>query len=99
MVKIKNGVNEFIVTSGAAKIYKNQGYKVVDDSTNKVENASVDKTMTDSEKFCEEMSEKPISQWTQEELKKFTDIKKIDISSAKKVSEVKEIVKRYLDNH
>lgn len=99
MVKITNGVNEFIVTSGAAKIYKNQGYRIVDGKKEKTENALGDKPATASEKFCEEMAEKPISQWTQEELKKFTEIKNIDISSAKKVSEVKEIVKHYLENH
>lgn len=46
----------------------------------------------------EELLEKPLSQWSNEELKLFTNAKGIDTSSAKKTSEVRGIVKRYLDN-
>lgn len=100
MVKITNGKDVYEVTSGAFKnVFSQQGYKIVSDSDNRSENTLNNKVLTASEKFCEEMSEKPISQWSQEELKKFTEIKNIDISSAKKVSEVREIVKKYLENN
>lgn len=51
---------------------------------------------TDAE-FVEEILEKPLSQWSTDELKKFVIIKGIDTQGAKKTSEVRSIVKKYLD--
>lgn len=50
-----------------------------------------------SDDFVEELLEKPISQWTNDELKEFVKIKDIDTSSVKKTSEVRNIVKKYLE--
>lgn len=50
-----------------------------------------------SDDFVEELLEKPISQWTNDELKEFVKIKGIDTSSVKKTSEVRNIVKKYLE--
>ena len=52
---------------------------------------------TSDDDFVEELLEKPISQWTNDELKEFVKIKKIDTSSIKKTSEVRNIVKKYLE--
>lgn len=52
---------------------------------------------TSDDDFVEELLEKPISQWTNDELKEFVKIKKIDTSSVKKTSEVRNIVKKYLE--
>ena len=52
---------------------------------------------SDDEAFVEDILEKPLSQWSKDELQKFVTIKDIDISGAKKTSEVRSIVKNYLD--
>lgn len=50
------------------------------------------------EAFIEEVMEKPISQWSAVELKRFAIIKNIDTSDAKKTSDARNIVKQYLQN-
>lgn len=47
--------------------------------------------------FVEELLEKPLSQWSNEEIKDFVKIKGIDTSSAQKVSQVRGIIKAYLE--
>lgn len=42
--------------------------------------------------------EKPLSKWEPDELKEFVRAKGIDTAGAKKVSQVRGIVKKYLDN-
>lgn len=56
-----------------------------------------DEEAADNEAFVEDILEKPISQWTQDELKKFAEIKNVDTSKAKKVSEARAIIKKYLE--
>lgn len=45
----------------------------------------------------EALLEKPLSQWTPDELKEFVRIKEIDTTGATKVSQVRGIVKKYLE--
>ena len=47
--------------------------------------------------YVTELLEKPLSQWSNEEVKEFVRIKGIDTSGAKKLSQVKDIIKAYLD--
>lgn len=47
--------------------------------------------------FIEELLEKPLTQWTNEEVKEFVKIKDIDTSGAQKVSQVRSIIKAYLE--
>ena len=49
------------------------------------------------EAYVTELLEKPLSQWSNEEVKEFVRIKGIDTSGAKKFSQVKDIIKAYLD--
>lgn len=56
-----------------------------------------DEEAADDEAFVEDILEKPLSQWTPDELKKFAEIKNIDTSKAKKVSEARSIIKKYLE--
>ena len=49
------------------------------------------------EAYVTELLEKPLSQWSNEEVKEFVRIKGIDTSGAKKLSQVKAIIKAYLD--
>lgn len=48
--------------------------------------------------FVAELLEKSLSQWSAEETKKFVSIKGIDTTGAKKLGDVKNIIKRYLDD-
>lgn len=52
---------------------------------------------TEEEAFIEELLEKPLTQWTNEEVKEFVRIKNIDTSGAQKVSQVRSIIKTYLE--
>ena len=56
-----------------------------------------DEEAADDEAFVEDILEKPLSQWAPDELKKFAEIKNIDTSKAKKVSEARSILKKYLE--
>lgn len=47
--------------------------------------------------FVEEILEKPLSQWSNEEVKDFVKIMGIDTSGAQKVSQVRGIIKTYLE--
>lgn len=47
--------------------------------------------------FVEDILEKPLSQWTTDELKEFVRIKDIDTSGAKKTNEVRSIIKAFLE--
>ena len=99
MVKITNGVNVFEVTRGAFDgIYSRQGYRLVNEKTEaKTPETSKTPEKTENEIFVEEILEKPISQWSKGEVKRFAAIKKIDISGTKNVNEAKEIIKSFID--
>lgn len=47
--------------------------------------------------YVEELLEKPLSQWSNEEVKEFVRIKEIDTTGAQKVSQVRGIIKTYLE--
>ena len=98
MVRITNGVNVFEVTKGAFDgIYSRQGYVLVVDDTPKQEAPAV-KDKTEDELFIEAVSEKPISQWSKDEVKRFASIKGVDIAGTKNVNEAKEIIKGFLSS-
>nr|DAO87580.1 MAG TPA: hypothetical protein [Caudoviricetes sp.] len=48
--------------------------------------------------FVAELLEKSLSRWSTEETKKFVSIKGIDTTGAKKLGDVKNIIKKYLDD-
>lgn len=102
MVKITNGVNVFEVTNGAFdEIYSRQGYTVMDEevSGNEVSEAEVVSVpeKSEDEVFVEEILEKPISQWSKDEVKRFAGIKGIDITDTKSANEAKDIIKSFID--
>jgi hypothetical protein len=99
MVKITNGVNVFEVTRGAFDgIYSRQGYRLIDEAKTKASETSNAPEKTEDEIFVEEILEKPISQWSKGEVKRFAAIKKIDISGTKNANEAKEIIKSFIDS-
>ncbi len=101
MVKITNGVNVFEVTQGAFDgIYSRQGYTKVEGETPIVEEFEGDATGNGAPEepiFEEAILEKPIGQWNKDEVKKFAEIKGIDISGTKNANEAKERIKSFLD--
>lgn len=102
MVIITNGINEFEVSRGAYEsIFRKQGYSiVVDTETEVVENnkdAVAAEPAKQVDKDAEALMEKPISQWTKNEVKSFIDKKKIDVSGITSFNEVKDRVRKYIE--
>lgn len=99
MVKITNGVNIFEVTRGAYEgIYSKQGYSIMDEK--KRDNGHVEAPgKSDDELFVEAIVEKPLSQWSKDEVKRFAALKCIDISGTKNAGEAKELIKKFLEDN
>lgn len=98
MVKITNGVNVFEVTKGAFDgIYSRQGYSLIGDEKHIIEDVNKEPEKTEDELFIEGILEKPISQWNKDEVKKFAELKEIDITGTKNAGEAKDRIKEFLD--
>lgn len=102
MVIVTNGINEFEVSRGAYEsIFQKQGYSiVVDTETEVVENnkdAAAAEPAKQVDKDAEALMEKPISQWTKNEVKSFIDKKRIDVSGITSFNEVKDRVRKYIE--
>lgn len=67
-----------------------------DEGDNEEEEDEQDKDAEEAA-FVEDILEKPLSQWSVDELKEFVRIKDIDTTGAKKTSEVRAIVKKFLE--
>ena len=99
MVKITNGVNVFEVTRGAFDgIYSRQGYTLIDEKKDSGVTPPTAPEKTEDEKFLDEIIEKPISQWTKEETKRFVVLNEIDTEGCKNTNEVKEIIKEFIED-
>lgn len=111
MIKITDGKTVIAVTHGAFDgIYRSLGFRPYDGEQLKpveieVEDVSVEEKAAEVEEadeaeeeaiFPDEILEKPISQWTKANLKQYADFYGLDISNAKKVEEVREIVKQHM---
>lgn len=101
MVKITNGLVTFDVTSGAFKsVFKKQGFRKFEDNgqmtMDEVAEGAAGDEVSEDETFVADLTEKPISQWNKEEVKKFAQIKGIDISGTKNVNEAKERIKNVI---
>ena len=97
MVEITNGINTFEVTRGAFKtIFANQGYELKGKEEVVPQNASRESEKTEDEMFVDEIIEKPVSEWTQEELKRFAEVNEISLEGVQKVSDAREIVKNFI---
>ena len=101
MVTIKNGNNVHVVTEGAYKeIFSRLGYEIISDK----EEVSIetpidvdDNAMSEEDiEFILGVEEKPISQWSKTEVKKYAELKRIDITGTKNVNEAKAIIKEFL---
>ena len=101
MVTIKNGNNVHVVTEGAYKeIFSKLGYEIISGK----EEVSIetpidvdDNAMSEEDiEFILGVEEKPISQWSKTEVKKYAELKRIDITGTKNVNEAKAIIKEFL---
>lgn len=101
MVTIKNGNNIHVVTEGAYKeIFSRLGYEIISGK----EEVSIetpidvdDNAMSEEDmEFILGVEEKPISQWSKTEVKKYAELKRIDITGTKNVNEAKAIIKEFL---
>lgn len=98
MVKITNGVDVFEVTNGAFDgIYSRQGYTKIDEAVGNAANEDNVPEMTEDEKFISEVREKPIGQWSKEEVKRFAAINGISLAGTKNAGEAKNIIKEFID--
>ena len=99
MVKITNGVNVFEVSRGAFEgIYSRQGYTIFEENKGVTSvQTPTPPVKTADEKFIDEVIEKPISQWSKEEIKRFASLKEIDITGTKNADEAREIIKKFLE--
>lgn len=103
MVVITNGINEFEVSRGAYEsIFQKQGYSIiVDTETEAVEDNNDGAEATEHaehvDKDAEALVEKPISQWTKNEVKNFIAKKGIDVSGITSFNEVKDRVRKYIE--
>lgn len=97
MVKITNGVNVFEVTKGAFDgIYSHQGYALLEEETSTKEAPSEE--MSADEKFLLEIKEKPISQWSKSEVKRFAALNEVSLAGTQNVNEAKDIIKDFIEN-
>ena len=98
MVRITNGVDIFEVTQGAFENnFKKLGYSIMKDSKKKeAAKEQVEDTRTEDEKFLDEIVEKPISQWSAKQIKKFAELKDIDLSETKNADEAREVISEFL---
>ena len=93
-IKSKDEKEIFQVTQGAYNtVFEGQGYSIAAKSMKSGQHKSADKAPSEDERFVAELMEKPISQWTKDEVKRFVDIKGIDTTGAKSVNEVKDLIK------
>lgn len=99
MVKITNGFIEVEVTNGAYEnLFNGMGYIIVgnQERPGTLDESGANST-TEEEKFVSELIEKPIGEWSKNEVKKFAEIKGIDISGTRSVGEAKDIIKNFLN--
>ena len=97
MVKTTNGLNTFEVTRGAFDgIYSRQGYTIV--KKDELKEIFNEPALSEDEMFLIDIQEKPISQWSKEEVKRFASLKGVNISGTKNVGEAKNLIKDFLDS-
>ena len=97
MVLITNGVNIFWVTKGAFDgVYSKQGY-IIENDKKVAATVKMPSPKSLDEKFLEEVEEKPLSQWSKDEVKKFAALKDIDLSGTKNINEAKALIKDFME--
>lgn len=94
MVKCTNGVAVIEVTEGAYNtIFKDQGYRPIADSEEQA-----DARVPEEKDEIDSLLEKPIGQWSNDEVKAFAEAKGIDITGTKNAKEAKGRIRKFLED-
>lgn len=97
VVTITNGTITTDVSVGAYNcIFARQGYYPV--KVDDAECSGINKAMDANEEFVSGLNEKPLSQWTKDEVIKYAEINGIDIAGTKGPNEAKQIIRNYMQN-
>lgn len=99
MVKCTNGISVVEVTEGAFEsIFKPQGYKPLHEKVSHVavEKNDVEEVATTHD--FSELLEKPISQWSKNEVKEYAEANGIDLAGTKNVNEAKDRIKAVINS-
>lgn len=105
MLRITNGEKTLLV---AEKVYENtfkpMGWEPEDKEEAVQETIEKDgedienPERTEDELFVEKVLEKPLSEWSKEEVKKFAGIKDIELKGTKSAAEAKNRIRAFLEN-
>ena len=97
MITITNGTNTCTVTNSAYEnIYRKQGfYPVITKKTDNTEEVGNTEEAEDNRQH-DDITEKPIAQWSKAEVKKFAEENGIDISGTRSANEAKAIIKDWI---
>lgn len=106
MIKITNGDITTFVSRGAYESqYKDLGFTIAGDLPFEEKYEDSDESFdgesdgeTDATDDYSELLEKPISQWSKNEVRDFAHAKGIDIRGTKNVNEAKDVIKKYLED-
>ena len=99
MLQITNGKDVVSVTRGAfEEIFEPQGYTIMKAQKGKTKPETGGDSGGDgaSDDQLKAIVEKPLSQWTKNEIKTFADAKGIDLSGTKNIQEAKDIIKDFM---
>lgn len=105
MIKITNGREVFDIPKGAFPQFATQGYHIVEENGKKISKASNSKEKEAKEIIDPEvetpqeildLEEKPIGQWSKDEVKMYAEFRGIDLHGTKNANEAKELIKQYL---
>lgn len=91
MVIITDGVRVYSVANSVYEsMFKRMGFHIIEQEKMYSESHH---EKTEDEIFVEEITEKPLNEWTKEEVKKYASIKDIDLSGTRNVAEAKNLIK------
>lgn len=100
MVEITNGINTIKVPNGAYhSIFKAMGYSPIGHAEPNTSQVDQNGVSDPNAAFVAEVSQKPLSQWTKDEIKRYAAINNIDISGTKNPAEAKQIIKDHMLIH
>ena len=104
MIKITNGKEQFEIPKGAFPQFATQGYHIISDNGKPVKNEKVEPPKNednntnagDVPQEILDLEEKPIGQWSKDEVKTYAEYRGIDLKGTKNANEAKELIKQYL---
>ena len=101
MIKITNGINEFLVPEGAYEyMFKQQGYTIVGDEQEVETEAEIEGFQPDEvEVDTDKLDEKPVSQWSKQELKLYCDKHEISLEGVARTEDVRERVLKFQEQN